>query len=220
MAQEDRGPAPVPPPPLLDVRDLSVVARQRKQDALPIVADVSFELRPGEVIPLIGESGSGKTTLGRVIAGLLPARSGEVSFEGRSLGTSVGAQPGGAPRQLSGGERQRVNLARALAAEPRLIVCDEITSALDRVVAQAILDLLRDLQERLDVGYLFISHDISTIARIADTIAVMQEGAIVEAGRTEDVLTPPHHPYTELLLSSVPDMRTDWLDTLALPPRA
>ena len=92
-------------------------------------------------------------------------------------------------------------------------------SALDTVVAQAILDLLRDLQERLDVGYIFISHDISTIARIADTIAVMQEGAIVEAGRTEAVLTPPHHPYTELLVSSVPDMRTDWLDTLALPPR-
>ena len=118
------------------------------------------------------------------------------------------------PRQLSGGERQRVNLARALAAEPKLIVCDEITSALDTVVAQAILDLLRDLQERLHVGYLFISHDISTVARVADTIAVMQNGEIVEYGPTGTVLRPPHHPYTELLLKSVPDMRTDWLDTL------
>ena len=117
-------------------------------------------------------------------------------------------------RQLSGGERQRVNLARALAAEPKLIVCDEITSALDTVVAQAILDLLRDLQERLDVGYLFISHDISTVARVADTIAVMQNGEVVEFGPTGTVLRPPHHPYTELLLKSVPDMRTDWLDTL------
>ena len=118
------------------------------------------------------------------------------------------------PRQLSGGERQRVNLARALAAEPSLIICDEITSALDTVVAQAILDLLRDLQERLGVGYLFISHDISTVARVADTIAVMQNGGVVEYGPTGTVLRPPHHPYTELLLKSVPDMRTDWLDTL------
>ena len=121
------------------------------------------------------------------------------------------------PRQLSGGERQRVNLARALAAEPKLIVCDEITSALDTVVAQAILDLLRDLQERLEVGYLFISHDISTVARVADTIAVMQNGEVVEQGSTGEVLAPPYHPYTELLLKSVPDMKTDWLDTLVLP---
>ena len=121
------------------------------------------------------------------------------------------------PRQLSGGERQRVNLARALAAEPTLIVCDEITSALDTVVAQAILDLLRDLQERLEVGYLFISHDISTVARVADTIAVMQNGEVVEHGATGEVLAPPYHPYTELLLKSVPDMKTDWLDTLVLP---
>ena len=92
--------------------------------------------------------------------------------------------------------------------------CDEITSALDTVVAQAILDLLRDLQERLEVGYLFISHDISPVARVADTIAVMQNGRVVEYGPTGTVLRPPHHPYTELLLKSVPDMRTDWLDTL------
>lgn len=121
------------------------------------------------------------------------------------------------PRQLSGGERQRVNLARALAAEPKLIICDEITSALDTVVAQAILDLLRDLQERLKVGYLFISHDISTIAKIADTIAVMRNGEVVEYGTTQDILAPPHHPYTELLLKSVPDLKTDWLETLELP---
>ena len=86
-----------------------------------------------------------------------------------------------------------------------------------RLVAQAILDLLRDLQERLEVGYLFISHDISTVARVADTIAVMQNSEVVEHGSTEDVLAPPHHPYTALLLKSVPDMKTDWLDTLVLP---
>jgi peptide/nickel transport system ATP-binding protein len=120
------------------------------------------------------------------------------------------------PRQLSGGERQRVNLARALAAEPKLIICDEITSALDTVVAQAILDLLRSLQEKLKVGYLFITHDISTIAKIADTIAVMRNGEVVEYGTTMEILTPPHHQYTELLLNSVPNMRTDWLDNLEI----
>jgi peptide/nickel transport system ATP-binding protein len=120
------------------------------------------------------------------------------------------------PRELSGGERQRVNLARALAARPKLIICDEITSALDTVVAQAILDLLRDLQEKLKVGYLFITHDISTIAKIADTIAVMKNGKVVEYGTTREILTPPHHQYTELLLNSVPDMKTDWLDNLEI----
>jgi peptide/nickel transport system ATP-binding protein len=120
------------------------------------------------------------------------------------------------PRQLSGGERQRVNLARALAAQPQLIICDEITSALDTVVAQAILSLLKDLQDRLQVGYLFISHDISVIARIADTIAVMREGSIVAYGATREILTPPQHPYTRLLLNSVPDLRTDWLDQLEI----
>jgi peptide/nickel transport system ATP-binding protein len=120
------------------------------------------------------------------------------------------------PRQLSGGERQRVNLARALAAQPQLIICDEITSALDTVVAQAILNLLKDLQQRLQVGYLFISHDISVIAKIADTIAVMREGNIVECGPSREILTPPHHPYTSLLLNSVPDLRSDWLDRLEL----
>ena len=119
------------------------------------------------------------------------------------------------PRQLSGGERQRVNLARALAAEPKLIICDEITSALDTVVAKAILELLRTLQERLQLGYLFISHDISTIAKIADSIAVMRHGEVIEYGSTQEILTPPHHPYTELLLKSVPDLRPDWLDTVA-----
>ena len=95
------------------------------------------------------------------------------------------------PRQLSGGERQRVNLARALAAEPKLIVCDEMASALDTAVAQAILDLPRDLQERLHVGYLSISHDIFTVARVADTVAVMQNGEVVEFGSTGTVLRPP-----------------------------
>ncbi len=118
------------------------------------------------------------------------------------------------PRELSGGEKQRVNLARALAADPQLIICDEITSALDTVVAKSILSLLRGLQDRIGVSYLFISHDISTIIEMADTIAVMCDGKVVEYGSTTEVMTPPHHTYTEQLLNSVPAMRTDWLDTL------
>jgi peptide/nickel transport system ATP-binding protein len=116
------------------------------------------------------------------------------------------------PRQLSGGERQRVNLARALAAEPKLIICDEITSALDTVVAKAVLKLLKDLQQKLNVGYLFISHDLSVIAEVADTISVMREGRVVQSGIASQVMSPPFHPYTELLLNSVPQMRTTWLD--------
>lgn len=119
------------------------------------------------------------------------------------------------PRELSGGQRQRVNLARALSAEPKLIICDEITSALDTIVAQAILDLLRHLQQQLKIAYIFISHDLSTIAQVSDAISVMRNGEIIENALTNDILTPPHHDYTQLLLSSVPDLRTDWLDELA-----
>ena len=92
------------------------------------------------------------------------------------------------------------------------MICDEITSALDTIVAEAILKLLRELQERLKIAYVFISHDLSTISKVADTIAVMRDGKIVEYGSTVEILTPPHHNYTELLLSSVPELRTDWLD--------
>jgi peptide/nickel transport system ATP-binding protein len=108
------------------------------------------------------------------------------------------------PHQLSGGEKQRVGIARALASRPRFLVCDEAVSALDVSVQAAVLNLLRDLRDELDVTYLFISHDIGVIAHIADRVAVMYQGAIVEEGRVDDVLHPPYHPYTELLLSSVP----------------
>ncbi|WP_231713881.1 ABC transporter ATP-binding protein [Desulfosarcina ovata] len=118
------------------------------------------------------------------------------------------------PSELSGGEKQRICIARALAAEPDLIICDEVTSALDQLVAEGILKLLQDLQNELRVSYLFITHDLATVKAISDEIVVMLEGRIVEQGTKKEVLIPPHHQYTELLLSSVPEMDPDWLDNL------
>ena len=116
------------------------------------------------------------------------------------------------PHELSGGEKQRVNLARALAAEPDVILCDEVTSALDTVVGAAIIKLLESLQERLDTAFVFISHDLSTVASFANRIVVLYAGRVAEQGPTQRILTPPHHPYTRLLLNSVPEMRTGWLE--------
>ncbi|MCK4985696.1 MAG: ABC transporter ATP-binding protein, partial [Desulfobacterales bacterium] len=116
------------------------------------------------------------------------------------------------PNELSGGEKQRVCIARSLAAKPELIVCDEPTSALDQLVAEGILKLLQALQKELRVSYLFITHDLATVKAVSDEMVVMLQGRIVEQGVKEDVLTPPFHEYTELLLSSVPEMDPDWLD--------
>ena len=116
------------------------------------------------------------------------------------------------PQELSGGEKQRVNLARALAAKPDVILCDEVTSALDTVVGAAIIKLLESLQKNLDTAFVFISHDLSTVASFADYIVVLYAGRVVEQGPTQSILAPPHHPYTRLLLNSVPEMRTGWLE--------
>jgi peptide/nickel transport system ATP-binding protein len=118
------------------------------------------------------------------------------------------------PTELSGGEKQRICIARALAANPELIICDEVTSALDQLVAEGILELLQNLQNKLQVSYLFITHDLATVKAISDEIVVMLQGRIVEQGVKKEILTPPHHEYTELLLSSVPEMDPDWLDNL------
>jgi peptide/nickel transport system ATP-binding protein len=115
---------------------------------------------------------------------------------------------------LSGGQKQRVGIARALAAEPKFIICDEVTSALDQLVAEGILRLLAKLQDELGLSYMFITHDLETVKSIADEVVVMKDGIVVEQGPKTEMFQPPHHPYTDLLLSSVPEMDPDWLTDL------
>ncbi|MDB2324984.1 ABC transporter ATP-binding protein [Alphaproteobacteria bacterium] len=118
------------------------------------------------------------------------------------------------PSELSGGQKQRIGIARAIAAEPSFIICDEVTSALDQLVAEGILRLLDRLQAELDLSYMFITHDLATVRAIADEVVVMKDGVVVEQGQKSEMFKPPHHPYTELLLGSVPEMDPKWLDRL------
>ena len=118
------------------------------------------------------------------------------------------------PGELSGGQKQRISIARALAAKPEIIICDEVTSALDQIVQEEILRLLMKLQKETNVTYLFITHDIATVRAISDEIVVMHRGKVVQQGMKSKVLNPPYPAYTELLLSSVPQMDPDWLTTL------
>lgn len=118
------------------------------------------------------------------------------------------------PSELSGGQKQRIGIARALAAEPKFIICDEVTSALDQLVAEGILRLLAKLQDELGLSYMFITHDLATVKSIADEVVVMKDGRVVEQGPKDDMFKPPHHAYTDLLLSSVPEMDPDWLTNL------
>ena len=116
------------------------------------------------------------------------------------------------PAELSGGQKQRVNLARALASKPEVLLCDEVTSALDTIVGANVITLLRDLRDKTGVSFVFISHDLSTVASFADEIVVLYAGRVVEKGPTKQVLSPPFHPYTRLLIASVPELRVGWLE--------
>ena len=242
----------------------------RGEDAL---RGVSLRVPAGRTVALAGQSGSGKTTLGRVAAGLLPPRAGEVLLDGealpgalagrgrdvrgriqfihqsadtslnpaqsvrgilsrplklfhnlrgaelearlRGLLEMVELEPELARRKaahLSGGQKQRLALARALAAEPEVIICDEITSALDVIVQRGILDLLARTQAKTGVSYLFITHDIATVRAIADFVAVMRDGVIIEQGPRDEVLGAPREDYTKELLASVPEPEPGWLE--------
>jgi len=116
------------------------------------------------------------------------------------------------PEELSGGQKQRVNLARALAASPEVLLCDEVISALDSIVGANVIELLKRLRKQTGVSFVFISHDLSTVASFADEIVVLYAGRVVEQGTTDHVLSPPYHPYTRLLISSVPELRVGWLE--------
>lgn len=118
------------------------------------------------------------------------------------------------PKQLSGGEKQRVNLARALAAEPSVLICDEVTSALDTVVAESIIKLIEQLRDELNLGIIFISHDMATVAQLASEVMVLKSGEIVELGPVNQILFEPQKPYTKKLLDSVPELRQGWLDNV------
>ncbi len=116
------------------------------------------------------------------------------------------------PMELSGGQKQRINMARSLAASPEVMLCDEVTSALDSIVGANVIKLLTALRDKTGVSFVFISHDLSTVASFADEIVVLYAGQVVEQGPTDEVLTPPFHPYTRLLISSVPELRIGWLE--------
>ena len=116
------------------------------------------------------------------------------------------------PDELSGGQKQRINLARALAASPEILLCDEVISALDSIVGANVIELLKRLRKITGVSFVFISHDLSTVASFADEIVVLYAGRVVEQGHVDQVLSPPYHPYTRLLIASVPELRVGWLE--------
>ena len=230
---------------------------------LKAVDDVSFQIKKGETLGLVGESGCGKTTVGRSMLQLYKPTGGQVFFEGeevtqrninhyrkkmqmvfqdpysslnprmtiadivgepldvhklcksskerkakvQSLLELVGLNSEHANRyahEFSGGQRQRIGIARALAVDPQFIVCDESVSALDVSIQAQILNMFKELQDRLDLSYLFIAHDILVVSYMSDRIAVMYLGKIIETAATMDVIDRPTHPYTESLFSAIP----------------
>ena len=263
--------APEHPEPLLQVENLKVHFRSKphgwfsEPTIIRAVDGVSFSIRAGETLGLVGESGCGKSTTARAIVNVLPPTAGSIRFEGhalehlserqmlpfrrhiqmifqdpfaslnprmtvgsiirepmqilnlharnkRTLETMrlmdlVGLNPrflNRYPHEFSGGQRQRIGIARALAVQPKLIICDEPVSALDVSIQAQVINLLIELQRELGVAYIFIAHDLAVVRHIADWVGVMYLGRIVELARSQDLYENPQHPYTQALLSAAP----------------
>jgi oligopeptide/dipeptide ABC transporter ATP-binding protein len=257
--------------PLIEAEELvkHFVARRsltgRPTAMVKAVDGVSFAVRAGETLALVGESGCGKSTVGRLVLRLIVPTAGRVLFQGTDLSQLgardlrafrrnaqlvfqdpyaslnprmmvgeilaeplalhevvpvarrrervaellqlVGLEPRFArryPHEFSGGQRQRIVIARALAVEPKLVVCDEPVSSLDVSIRSQVLNLLRDLQRRLGLAYIFISHDLAVVKHVADRVAVMYLGRIVETAAAQALFAGPRHPYSHALLSAIP----------------
>lgn len=252
--------------PIVSVRNLTKKFKLSRKAFLHAVDDISFEIRPGEILGLVGESGCGKSTLGRLIIKLHEPTSGAITFAGRDVSGKlslsdrrkfsrdvqlifqdpysslnprmtvkdiiaegpdscglwasaereakvaewlerVGLHASHAsryPHEFSGGQRQRIGIARSLALEPKLVICDEPISALDVSVQAQIVNLLKNLQKERDLTYLFIAHDLSMVRVICDRMAVMYLGKLVEIGTSAEVYDNPQHPYTKALINSNP----------------
>ena len=258
--------------PILEVRNLKqyfpITTGFLKTTMLKAVDDISFTIRRGETLGLVGESGCGKTTAGRTILHLYKPTSGEIIFDGKSVDKSTmheyrrraqmvfqdpysslnprmsvgqiiseGMQAHNMikkkdarmqemvlkimddcglapyflhrfPHQFSGGQRQRIGIARALATNPKFVVCDEAVSALDVSIQAQIINLLLDLKEHQNLTYMFITHDLSVVKYISDRVGVMYLGTMVELAAADEIFHHPIHPYTEALLNAIPTTDT------------
>lgn len=250
---------------LYEVKNLKKYFDVGNRKILKAVDDVSFRIKKGETLGLVGESGCGKSTLGKTIMKLIEQTEGQLIFDGKNIiklnkkqynnftknaqmifqdpysslnprmtsGDIIGEgieihnimgrkerqervynllekvglnkeHANRFPHEFSGGQRQRIGIARALAVEPKFIVCDEPVSSLDVLVQAQVINLLLKLQDELKLTYLFIAHDLSVVKHISDRVAVMYLGTIVEISKSEELYSNPVHPYTQALLSAIP----------------